>query len=325
MAYLFSLIVPLLSLTSLTSHEFYFILLPVIYTFILIPLMDLLPFNPSMKPLKEIQLRSILWAVCFLYLMTFIYFLTKIPVMGTDELILKSLMMGISGGVIGINCAHELGHHNSKFDVTFAKVLLLTTSYMHFYIEHNRGHHKNVSTPEDPATSRINETVYAFILRSVVMSWSSAFRIEKKKNGIMKNKVIHYAIYQLLFNFLLAIWNERILLGFVLHSLVSIILLEAVNYIEHYGIVRFKRDGRYEKVTAIHSWNSDHFFSRIHLFELSRHSDHHALASKPFYELESLEQSPQMPTGYAGMVLMAFVPPLWFRIMNPKVRALQNV
>lgn len=320
MVYLISFILPLLCLFAVKTDQVFWMIFPVLYTFVLIPSFDLFNIKTRASNFSPTILNFILYGVCAFYLGIFTYFLTQLPQMETLELVLKSFSMGISGGVIGINCGHELGHRQKKWEQLYAKLLLFTTSYTHFFDEHNKGHHKNVATPNDPATSRLNETLYAFFPRTIFFSWLSAFNIEKKKNSFFKNTIIHYAILQLLFVIGLFSMSTKIGIGFIIHSLVAILLLEAVNYIEHYGILRKKNaSGRYEKVTPIHSWNSDHFFSRIHLFDLSRHSHHHANANVPYYELKSIEESPQMPYGYAGMILMAFVPPLWFKVMNPRI------
>ncbi len=311
--------VPGLCLVSLFSEQWYLVFIPFIYTFIFIPSLDIFTFKYSGAKANSEKMDYILYAVCFAYLVTFVIFLLLAPSMSISEIVFKSLNMGIAGGVIGINCGHELGHRSKLWEQIYAKILLFSTSYTHFYIEHNKGHHKRVATLEDPATSRLNESLYAFLPRSILYGWLSAVQIEKKKNGILKNKVIHYAVYQVAFFIALYLIHANILIAFLIHSFISIFLLESVNYIEHYGILRKKKNDRYEKVTAIHSWNSNHLFSRIHLFELSRHSHHHAIANKPFYELESIEQSPQMPYGYAGMILMAYIPPLWFKVMNPLI------
>lgn len=323
MLYLLSFTMPLLGLIALLSENLFLIVLPVICTFILIPTLDLLPLKIGRGKGSEFTFNIVLYGVCFFYLVLFSIFMFKLPYMSGSMLIIKSLIMGLSGVVIGINCAHELSHRTNKWDILYSKVLLFTTSYLHFFIEHNRGHHKYVSTPADPATSRYNETLYAFLVRSFVMSWISAFNIEKKKNGILKNKTLHYAAYQLIFMLILASIHINLLIGLLLHSFVSILLLESVNYIEHYGLLRKEVNGVYEKVKPVHSWNSNHFFSGINLFEVSRHSDHHAMASKPYYELEFIESSPQMPTGYPGMILLATVPPLWFKVMNPRLSSYQ--
>lgn len=324
MVYLFSLVVPLMSLGVMFTDNVFIILSPLLYIFVVIPFLDTLPVKMKKTTINDDLLDMFLFAVCFLYLAVLAVFLILAPTMDTSLLMLRAISSGLSGGVIAINCAHELGHRNSAWSHRLAKLLLFTTSYTHFFIEHNKGHHKWVATEHDPATSRFGESLYAFFPRTIIQSAISAFNIEKKKHGILKNEVLYYFILLFLFYCILFSISFKCAVGFLIHSLVSIILLESVNYIEHYGIMRKKKNGRYEKVTPIHSWNSDHLFSRIHLFELSRHSHHHAQANVPFYKLESIEDSPQMPYGYAGMILLAFVPPLWFKVMNKRVTQAQK-
>ncbi len=319
MVYLLCILVPIMSLVSLYSDNIWVVCSPAVCAFIIVPILDFIPFKFHLAKGSQKTFNNVLYAVCFFYLFAIVLFLNKLPELNGTMLVLKSFMMALSGVVVGINCAHELGHRNSRGEILLAKTLLFTVSYMQFFIEHNRGHHKNVSTLEDPATSRYNETLYSFWIRSMFMGWISAFKIEKKSNGLLKNRMIHYSLYSLSFLMALGLTNTNMMLGFAIHSFVSVILLETVNYIEHYGLLRKKVNGRYEKVAPIHSWNSDCFFSRVFLFELPRHSEHHAIAYKPYFELESVETAPQMPTGYAGMIVLAAFSPAWFRLMNPRV------
>ncbi|MFY0686904.1 MAG: alkane 1-monooxygenase [Cyclobacteriaceae bacterium] len=236
--------------------------------------------------------------------------------------------MGLCCGVLGINVGHELGHRTVRFEQMLAKTLLLTSLYMHFFIEHNRGHHKRVSTREDPASSQKGEMLYKFWWRSVIGSWISAWRIErgslaKKAKSVwtLRNKMIQIVLIQTsLLVVITVLFNMLVLVYFLAAALIGILLLETVNYIEHYGLSRKQlANGHYESVMPHHSWNSDHVLGRIVLFELSRHSDHHYKASRKYQTLRHMDPSPQMPTGYPGMMLVATIPPLWFKIMNPLV------
>lgn len=314
MVYLISTIIPALSLWALVSNELLVWLTPMLYTFGLIPILDyLIPRKISAQNQPSNDFSIIL--VCFLHLIVFffgIYYLRNITGI---ELVLKSLAVGISAGGIGINCAHELGHRSKKSYQNFAKLLLFTSGYMHFFTEHNKGHHRHVSTPQDPASSRYNESLYAFLPRTIVNSLISAFKIDKKEVSLFLAIEICFAI---LLGFTLGAYS---VLAYILISITGILMLEVVNYIEHYGLERKFNGKRYEKTTAKHSWDSDYFFSSVHLFNLSLHSDHHALASKKFYDLKPNSDAPQMPTGYAGMMLLALIPPLWFKVMNPKVES----
>jgi alkane 1-monooxygenase len=240
-----------------------------------------------------------------------------------------TLAMGLACGALGINVAHELGHRTKKYEQFMAKLLLMTTSYMHFFIEHNRGHHKNVSTPLDPATSRLNQPLYTFLVKSVVGSWLDAWKLEAYRLKKIKqnfwnpihNEMLRFQIIQLVFTAsIFAIFGWVGLMGFIISSIIGFTLLEIVNYIEHYGMMRKQLpNGAYEKVKPHHSWNSGHELGRIFLFELTRHSDHHFNPSRKYQILRHFENAPQMPSGYLAMIPLALVPPLWFKIMNPLV------
>ena len=252
----------------------------------------------------------------------------------TIELVGKIAAMGVTCGALGINVAHELGHRKGKFEQILAKSLLLTSLYMHFNIEHNRGHHKNVSTPDDPSSARLGETVFTFWIRSITKAYPSAWKIEnarvKSKTGSafsIQNEMLIFQILQL--SLLAGIYFLSGLLPmlfFMGAALIGILQLETVNYIEHYGLVRKKNEsGRYERVQPWHSWNSNHVLGRLILFELSRHSDHHYLASRKYQILRHFDESPQMPTGYPGMMLLSLVPPLWFKIMHDQIAKIREL
>jgi alkane 1-monooxygenase len=241
--------------------------------------------------------------------------------------------MGLMCGVLGINIGHELGHRVEKFDRAIGELLLLSSLNTHFLPYHNVGHHKNVATPKDPATARKGEPVFTFWIRSNFSSYQQAWVIEmnrlKKFNQSFfsfhnRMLIYHFAQLSLLITIFL-IFGVAALLSFLAAASFGVLLLETVNYIEHYGLLRNVNDhGIYERVKPWHSWNSDHMIGRVILFELSRHSDHHYLASKKYQILDSFEESPQMPTGYPGMMLLSLVPPLWFKVMNPRVDIIRS-
>lgn len=244
------------------------------------------------------------------------------------EVIGMTLSVGIVLGA-GINVAHELGHKNGLAEQITAKLILLPNLYMHFIIEHNRGHHVHIATPEDPATSRKGEMVYAFWLRSSVLSYVSAWKLESKRlNRLGKsvvsfdNEMIRFQLLQLFYLAMIYLaFGFRIMCFAIAIAIVGFLLLETINYIEHYGLVRAKLpNGRYERVDKRHSWNSNHEFGRIVLYELTRHSDHHFKAAKKYQVLKHHDESPQLPLGYPGSMLMSFVPPLWFYVMNKELQ-----
>ena len=238
-----------------------------------------------------------------------------------------NIAFGLSCGILGINAAHELGHRNTWYEQMMSKMLLLTTLYMHFFIEHNRGHHKNVSTDEDPASSRYGETVYAFYFRTIKDSWFSAWHLEKdrlQKTGkhfwSFHNEMLRFQILQLtLVGLVYFIFGWQTLLFYLLSAGTGCLLLETVNYIEHYGLRRKKIGNRYERTLPIHSWNSNHPLGRLLLLELSRHSDHHFLANRKYQILRHFDESPQMPKGYPGMMILSLIPPLWFKVMHRQI------
>ena len=312
MLYLISIIAPVLSLMAIVSESWVFWLAPLIYIFIIIPLMDeLIPISINSQKHKGSDFSIFL--VTSFYLATWcfgIYFLRNTQGV---ELVAKAFALGLTGGTIGINSAHELGHRPQKIIQRYAKLLLSTVFYAHFFTEHNKGHHRHVSTPHDPASAKFNQSLYAFLPQTIIGSFKSALKIDQKE--VLTYLALEFAI--LIACFFIAPSSA---LTFLISSLTAILLLEIVNYIEHYGLKRKMNDrGRFEKVNALHSWDSGHFYSNLHLFNLSLHSHHHAMASKKFYELELQEDSLKLPSGYPSMMLLSLIPPFWFKIMNPKV------
>ena len=236
--------------------------------------------------------------------------------------------IGVLVGSFGINVGHELGHRSTRYEQFFAKALLLPALYQHFFIEHNLGHHKNVGTDADPASARLNENLYAFWWRSVKDSYLGAYHIEKEqlqRNGFsiwnIRNMFLRFQLYQVLYLGIIGlVFGAAAVLVAILIAIIGFLLLETVNYIEHYGLRRqLLSNGRYEQVLPKHSWNSDHALGRIFLYELTRHSDHHFKANRKFQLLRHFDDSPQLPYGYPMSLLMAMVPPIWFRLMNNRV------
>lgn len=238
------------------------------------------------------------------------------------------LSVGIVMGANGINVAHELGHRQDKTEQLLAKILLLPALYQHFFIEHNRGHHKHVATPEDPASAPLGQTVYVFWIKSVTLSWWNAWKLEAnrlKKNGLspfsLRNEMLVFQIIQILWLTGIYVFiGPAACLFALMAGVVGFLLLETVNYIEHYGLRRRQLPGgHYEPVSPRHSWNSNHELGRIFLYELTRHSDHHYKSTRKYQILRHLDESPQLPAGYPASMLLSLVPPLWFWKMNPIV------
>jgi alkane 1-monooxygenase len=239
-----------------------------------------------------------------------------------------TISVGIVAGANGINVAHELGHRTSKFEQWLAQIMLLPSLYQHFFVEHNRGHHKNVATDADPASARRGESLYAFWFRSVVGGWRSGWAIERERllkkgasAGSWQNALLRYAVFQSAWLAAIAmLLGGKALVGALGVAVVSFLLLETVNYIEHYGLRRrILANGYPEPVLPRHSWNSNHALGRIFLYELTRHSDHHYKATRKYQILRHMDDSPQLPFGYPTSIVLALVPPVWFWMMHKRL------
>ncbi|GIV36080.1 MAG: alkane 1-monooxygenase [Cyclobacteriaceae bacterium] len=324
--------------------------LPIVFSFVILPLIDArLGTDPSnLSPEEARVAESDFYYLFVLYVWTWFqmafmcwafHTVATGGIQTVSQWILFVTGMSLVTGGIGITVAHELGHKKSFTERLYSKILLLMVCYMHFYIEHNQGHHVWVATPNDPATARKNESFYAFWFRSVFGGYRHAWKIENerlRKKGMPvlshHNRMIHYALLPLLFcaaafvlySWLLHRWAWQIPLFFFSQSLLAFTLLELVNYVEHYGIVRKEiSPGRYERVNPLHSWNASHVVSNFFLFQLQRHSDHHVYAIKRYQVLNHYDESPQLPYGYPTMILIALVPPLWFALINRRLEAWQ--
>ena len=315
--------------------------LPLLWAWVFIPVLELFirPSAGNMTAAEEELAKNdptydiLLYGIMILQYVMLVKFLfsMKDPDMSLVDTAGRIWVMGLLCGVFGINVGHELGHRVNVFEQTLAKALLLTSLYMHFFTEHNKGHHKRVATPDDPSSARYGEMIYTFYFRTILFSYLSAWHIandELKKKGSpvisLKNEMIQFHLIQAVFLGLI-FWQfgGLITLYFLAAAGIGILLLETVNYIEHYGLQRKSTgEGKYERAMPEHSWNSDHVIGRLMLFELSRHSDHHYMASRKYQVLRHHDHSPQMPTGYPGMMLLSLVPPLWFRVMNQKIKKL---
>ncbi len=310
--------------------------LPVIYAFVIIPLFELFikADTTNLTAAEEEVAKAdktydyILYAIVPLQYALLVLFLFSLqqPDLTWVDITGRIMTMGLLCGVFGINVAHELGHRNNKGEQFLAKALLLTSQYIHFFIEHNKGHHKNVATHEDPSSARFNESVFAFYPRTIICSYVSAWHIandemKKKNKSFWQNEMLQAQVIQL--SFVLAVYflfGWKVMLFYIAAAFIGILLLECVNYIEHYGLSRNKKEsGLYERAMPHHSWNSNHIIGRLMLFELSRHSDHHYMASRKYQILRHHNDSPQMPTGYPGMMILAHIPPLWFWVMHRKI------
>ena len=239
------------------------------------------------------------------------------------------LTVGTVGGV-AINTAHELGHKSDRTERRLARIALAQTGYGHFVVEHNRGHHKRVATLEDPASSRLGESFWAFLPRSVIGGVRSAWELESTRLRAQDKPVFSrhndvltaWSMSVVLFGGLLGVFGLRIAPFLVIQAVFGFSLLEVVNYLEHYGLARQKDEsGRYERCNPQHSWNSNHVASNVLLYQLERHSDHHAHPTRRYQALRHFEESPQLPSGYGLMMGLACIPPLWRKVMDPRVIA----
>lgn len=328
------------------SYQGWLTFLPVIWAYFVIPAWELLvkPDPTNLEAAEEEMARQdrtydyIIYATVPFHFAALVYFLFSMQEtgLGPVEYAGRILTMGLLCGVFGINVAHELGHRSKRYEQFLAKLMLLTSQYMHFFIEHNKGHHKMVATHEDPASARLNESLFRFYFRSIPMSYMSAWKIQldelrKKGNPFFgqQNQMLVFLLVQVAFVatiFIVFGWISGVC--YLAAAGFGIGLLEAVNYIEHYGLRRKEIEpGKYERAMPVHSWNSDHVIGRVSLFELSRHSDHHYKASRKYQVLKHHDDSPQMPTGYPGMILLAHFPPLFFRVMRKQMKkyGIENV
>ena len=324
-----------------------FAFFPMIVVYVVVPIFDLLlgkdPVNPEEDQVpgmnQEAFYRWLTLSCLPLYFICIFssgYLLLNWPELSLFGQIGYVLSLGVVGGIIAINVGHELIHKNTKLEQISGGLLLSLVSYAGFKIEHVYGHHVHVSTPEDASSSRYNQSLYQFLPNAYIHNFLNAWKLQKarlaKKGKTLlskDNELIWYYLHSVLVSVLLGGFFE--LLGsnfwigvgvFFLQSFVAFTLLEIINYIEHYGLHRRKMStGKYERVTPEHSWNSNYFLTNMFLFQLQRHSDHHAYAARRYQVLRHHEDSPQLPFGYATMFVIALFPPLWKAIMNPRVKA----
>lgn len=337
MKYLWAYSIPIVGMTGIHLQGIWSYLL-VVFVFILIPILEyILPLDHSnySNEEKEKRLKNKLfdWLLYLNVLIvygslffTFTIVLTKS--LQLYELIGIVLSLGIILGSNGINVAHELGHRKKRYERIMGKLLLIPSLYTHFFIEHNHGHHFDVSTPDDPSTAKYNQSLYSFWWQSVSGTYLKAWKIQKKINKIdpisffsPKNDMFWFTIIQITYLICLyAFFGLKVLFVGISAGIMGFLLLETINYIEHYGLKRKKMpSGRYERVSEKHSWNSNHILGRIILYELTRHSDHHYKSTKEYQILECHEESPQLPFGYPTSMVLSFIPPLWYSIMNKRI------
>ncbi|MBK6436203.1 MAG: alkane 1-monooxygenase [Rhodanobacteraceae bacterium] len=342
--WLLSMAVPLLAAAGpflyLLQGDAWMLWLPVALVYIGLPIADLVVGEDRSQPPESAMAdldadpyyRWIAWMMVPLLWAAFVF---SAWFVARHELPWHGLLaVTIATGVIGgfcINIGHELGHKRAVFERWLAKLVLAPTAYGHFHVEHNRGHHRDVATPDDPASSRLGESIWQFLPREMPGAWRRAWRLERERmhelgrsQFSLHNDIVQTGLMTLALWSTLIVWLGVGLLPFLLcASFWANFQLTSANYIEHYGIARKRLEsGRYEPCRPEHSWNSNHIVSNWALFHLQRHSDHHANATRRYQCLRHFDEAPQLPTGYFGMFLLSYVPPLWFRVMNPRLVAM---
>ena len=308
--------------------------------YLLVPALDhLLPADASNPPPEVVpQLEADRYYRILTYLTVPIHYLTLIYcawVVGTQHLPWYSFLgLALSVGVVNglaINTGHELGHKTTSVERWLAKTVLAVVGYGHFFIEHNKGHHKDVATPEDPASSRMGENIYVFACREIPGAMRRAWASERARLArgnlgpwTLRNEVLQPLLITIpLYAGLIAAFGWIMLPFLLIQAFWGWFgILSSANYIEHYGLLRQRRDnGRYEPCQPYHSWNSNHVMSNLILFNLQRHSDHHANPTRRYQSLRAYEDLPELPSGYPLMFAIALLPPLWFALMDPRVVA----
>ncbi|KWE84148.1 alkane 1-monooxygenase [Burkholderia ubonensis] len=310
-----------------------------LFAFGVIPILDTLIGDDRDNPPENVvpRLEKDRYYRLIVYLATlveYVAFFVGAWIVGTHTLawydyVGFALSVGAATG-ISINTAHELGHKTSRFERRLAKITLAPVAYGHFFVEHNRGHHVRVATADDPASARYGESFWAFLPRTVTGSIRSAWHLERtrlarlgKSPWTWRNEVLHaWAMTVVVWGIAIALAGKVVIPFLLIQAVYGASLLEVVNYVEHYGLGRMKLpNGRYERCTPQHSWNSNHVVTNLFLYQLQRHADHHANPTRSYQALRHFDDAPQLPAGYATMILLAYVPPLWYRVMNPRVVA----
>lgn len=342
--WLFSVFIPLIPFAGMGlmnwSGQEWMLWIPLVFLYLVIPLLDHLFPNDRSNPPEQVvpQLEADLYYRVLNHITVPLHFLVLVAGawfvanndLGWSGLLALSLTVGAISG-FGINTGHELGHKKEVADRLAARLVLAVPFYGHFSSEHNAGHHAQVATPEDSASARFGESIYRFVLREIPGGLKRGWRLESRRlerrgfgTWSWRNEILQsYAISAGLYGGLLMAFGMVILPFLLIQTAFAWWQLTSANYIEHYGLLREKGpDGRYERCQPHHSWNANHIASNLLTFHLERHSDHHAYAARRYQSLRNFEDVPQLPSGYFGMFLLAYVPPLWRKVMDPRVLAL---
>jgi len=319
------------------------LLVPILTSYVVAPVMDWLMGEDESNPPERIvrELEDDRYYRVLTYITVPMHFVSLIAAAwwaGTQDLswwgyLVLAMTAGMASG-LGINTGHELGHKKSKLERWLAKIVLAVPFYGHFWIEHNKGHHRDVATPEDPASARMGESIYKFALREIPGAMKRGWheervRLERKGKSVwsLDNEILQSYLISIALQAGLIVAFGWIMIPFLaIHNVLAWWQLTSANYIEHYGLLREKQEnGRYERCQPYHSWNSNHVYSNLLLFHLERHSDHHAHPTRRYQSLRHFEDLPQLPNGYFGMYLIAYIPPLWYRVMDRRVLALPHI
>jgi alkane 1-monooxygenase len=317
--------------------------IPLFFSYVIIPFLDWAIGSDANNPPEEIvpQLEEDRYyriLTCITVPMHFVVLIAIAWFVGTESLSVWSVLaLAITAGSysgLGINTAHEMGHKKTELERFLAKIVLAVPAYGHFCIEHNRGHHTHVATPEDPASARMGESIYKFALREIPGAWVRGWNQEKSRLERLglpalhwKNEILQsYAISAVLQIGLIAAFGWIMVPFLAVHNVWAWYQLTSANYIEHYGLLRQKdANGRYERCQPYHSWNANCIFSNIVLFHLERHSDHHANPTRRYQSLRNFDGLPELPNGYYGMYLIAYFPWLWYKVMDHRLLALPHI
>ncbi|MBT9610081.1 MAG: alkane 1-monooxygenase [Aquabacterium sp.] len=326
---------PVAHLLGHTSPAWFFVAIALFY--VGIPLLDALMgedlSNPPESAVPRLEAdRYYRWIVYATVPVIWGSLLFNVVFLATHELHWTSWLATtvITGSMLGfgLNLSHELGH---KKDWVGRKLGLFNSAlggYGHFSIEHNRGHHRHVATPEDPASSKMGETIYRFMFRELPGAYFRAWdleteRLERAGKSVwsLDNEVVQGGLITLaLYGGLVVAFGAKVVPVLAVIAFWGAFQLTSANYIEHYGLLRQRKaDGRYEHCQPHHSWNSNHLLSNLVVFHLQRHSDHHANPTRSYQSLRNFSDLPTLPSGYFGMFLAACVPPVWFAIMDKRV------
>ena len=317
--------------------------IPLAFTYLVIPFLDWALGSDENNPPEEIvpQLEEDKYYRVLTYITVPMHFIVLIVIawfVGTHELTMWSVLaLALTAGSysgLGINTAHEMGHKKPAFERWLAKIVLAVPAYAHFCIEHNRGHHTEVATPEDPASSRMGESIYKFVLREIPGAFKRGWeqekvRLERQDKSVWswKNDILQsFAISAVLQGGLIVAFGWIMIPFLAIHNVFAWYQLTSANYIEHYGLLREKEEsGRYERCQPHHSWNANYIFSNLALFHLERHSDHHANPTRRYQSLRNFDGLPELPNGYYGMYLIAYFPWLWYKVMDKRVLELPHI